>query len=718
MAVRGSEVELDRGETPPARPSGDLLGRVAVALASTLDLDATLHLVAELVREISSGQRCSVVLLEGRRLVPAVAIGSRPDDDLWTAFRAMPPIDLGDEQWGLLEAGKALVVDDARATAVIPSLWVERFALRTVVVVPLMAHGEPCGVMAVDWPEVRAIAPDELADLEAVGVYAGLAVHNARLHAKVAAKTETLEHLFQVAAALNSSSSLVAVFDLICDAFERLLGATHCSVNLADPEDPLRLQTLVSRGDPWIAESTGSPLPPEALARMDDVRRTGAGPVVYATLGGEGTAQRPNSSLRSAVLFPLFGTDGLIGSVVAGFPRPGGPPEHDLEAGQTLAELAATAISRADLHDHLGRRVRQLEILFRLSELVTGTAPLASVLAGVNQVLEGHLGIRLESVAVADPDAQAAIGGPAPTPDEEAAMVVWRSELDLGAHQLGLRRSGPRLLVPIVHRRLVLGALAVAADDGSVSLVDEEFLLTIGGACADVVHRAVLVRSLAEGERRVAVAAERDRIVRGLHGTAGNLVTGIGMKIAGWLDEAPDETWRHRLTTLLRLAREGEREIREAVYSLAFVDARSEGLPDTLRTLGDRFAATTGIAVEVEVAGEPARLAPEQEDTVFRVLHQALSDVERHAEASSVRAVLRYSEAGLRLTIEDNGVGVRRRPHDAVGHDPGFQATERRIRSAGGTLAISRSEPGGTRLVVSVPYGAPEDGPPGEVTRA
>lgn len=706
MAARG-EIDLQLEERLARAGHQRILERVAFTLGSTLDLKEVLRHLAEIVQEAASAQRCSIVLLEGNRLKPAVAIGAHPNEDLWSAFRSMPPIEMTPEQWMLLRRGRALAFEDARRAQHLPPAWVERFDLRAIVVIPLLARGEPCGVMALDWPDVRPIDAEELAMLEAVGTYAGLAVHNARLHERMARKSRTLEHLVDVASALNSSTSLAAVLDLICGGFETLLGAAHTSVNLVDPAHPLEVRTIATRGEAWFARDASSAhegLPPEALLVDDELWRSSVGPVVYPRLEPpDGRPAGRGRTIESAALFPLFGADGLIGSVVAGFWRTGGPEPDELDTGQTLVELAATAITRADLHEQLRRRLRQLEVLSRLSDVVAGTVDLESALGEVNEALGPELGIHLWSVAVPNAALRAMIGGRPPDDHEMGAIRSWRSLLAGGARPVGLRQAGDDLLVPVVHRQRVQGALRVKRREGVVDLPDEEFLTAIGGACAEVLHRASLTRALQESERRLAVSAERERIAQDLHDSVGQLLTGMGLQLAELTGAAPDERWRERLESLLGLARRGEREIREAIYSLLFVQVREQGLLRSLEDLANRFESTTGISVDVRVDGEPAVLGTDREDALFRVVHEALHNAERHADATRIDVSLCYREDAAVLEVTDDGVGIADRTPGPEEAHFGLRALARRLTALDGTFVVGRAGPKGTVVRATVP---------------
>lgn len=707
MTTRGDDIDLALEERLDRVGSTGVLERVAFTLGSTLDLKEVLRRLSEIVQEAASAQRCSIVLIEGDRLKPAVAISGRPDDDLWSAFRTMPPIEIGDDAWRLLRRGQVVAYEDARESPHIPASWVERFSLRAVAIVPLAAKGEPCGAMAVDWPEVRTIDPEELALLEAIGTYAGLAVHNARLHERVARKSRTLEHLVEVASALNSSPSLSGVLDRICDGFRDLLGAVHTSVNLADPAEPLRARILASKGEDWLARlpGRGDPLPPEELLADGDVWRDSSGPIVYPrlslALGGQDAAGP--TSVRSAALFPLYGQHGLIGSVVAGFPCTGGPESDELDTGQTLAEMAATAIGRADLHEQLERRLRQLEILSGLSEVVAGTVDLAEALGQVNVTLP-DLGLHLLSVAIPNASLREVIGGREPDADETRALESWQSSMASAEHPLGLRLAADDLLVPVVHHHQLQGVLRIGRTEDPVAMPDEEFLMAVGAACAEVIHRAGLSRALRESERRLAVAEERERIAQDLHDSAGQLLTGVGLQLAEYVHLAPDGLWRSRLEGVHELTRQGEREIREAVYSLLFVQVREQGLVRSVQDLAERFETTTGIAVDVAVDGEPVPLGTGREDALFRVVHEALTNVERHARASRVEVRLAYGNTTARLLVQDDGVGLGdgTSPSTEDGHF-GLHTLSRRVAGVSGTLQVHDADSGGVVLTASVP---------------
>src|SRR5581483_10196072 len=96
------------------------------------------------------------------------------------------------------------------------------------------------------------------------------------------------------------------------------------------------------------------------------------------------------------------------------------------------------------------------------------------------------------------------------------------------------------------------------------------------------------------------------------------------------------------------------------------------------------------------------RLHMETSAALYRIVQEALGNIFRHARASSVRIALNFSDACVRLSIEDDGV-EESSIAGRVGH--GMENLARRVEDMQGTVQV-RSEPGsGTRIEVIVPAG-------------
>ena len=113
------------------------------------------------------------------------------------------------------------------------------------------------------------------------------------------------------------------------------------------------------------------------------------------------------------------------------------------------------------------------------------------------------------------------------------------------------------------------------------------------------------------------------------------------------------------------------------------------------------------IEARCEFLGElgEGRLEPSVETTLYRVAQEALTNVDKHARASSVRVVLSSDSDSVRLRVEDDGVGFEpKRSSDLIeGGHFGVVGMRERVERAGGTLTLQDAPGGGTVIEVLLP---------------
>ncbi len=114
-----------------------------------------------------------------------------------------------------------------------------------------------------------------------------------------------------------------------------------------------------------------------------------------------------------------------------------------------------------------------------------------------------------------------------------------------------------------------------------------------------------------------------------------------------------------------------------------------------------------GIQVDLDIGPDPGRLSMETRLVLYRIVQEALTNVEKHAAADRVVVTLMRDGNTVRITVEDDGSGFkvpsRLMKFEHSGHY-GLSGMLQRARASDGRLDVS-SRPGeGTRIVVSVPY--------------
>ncbi|WP_050770827.1 cache domain-containing protein [Roseobacter sp. CCS2] len=125
------------------------------------------------------------------------------------------------------------------------------------------------------------------------------------------------------------------------------------------------------------------------------------------------------------------------------------------------------------------------------------------------------------------------------------------------------------------------------------------------------------------------------------------------------------------------------------------------GLGPALQALTDDFSTRTGIAVEFETVVFRNRLDQEARIALYRIAQEALTNIERHAEAGTVQVSLKGNRKGANLRIVDDGIGMtwpqqERRPSAGLG----LRNMQERIEQLGGTLRILSARTGTTGTVI------------------
>ena len=130
------------------------------------------------------------------------------------------------------------------------------------------------------------------------------------------------------------------------------------------------------------------------------------------------------------------------------------------------------------------------------------------------------------------------------------------------------------------------------------------------------------------------------------------------------------------------------------------------GLSVALRGYLEAQERRSGVAIEFDVSGVPARLPEDLQITVFRVVQESVTNVFRHAGASRVEVDLQGNATRLALRVVDDGRGFdlgEALERAAVGRHLGLMGMRERIESMGGTLSIESSPGRGTDIRAQIP---------------
>ncbi len=143
-------------------------------------------------------------------------------------------------------------------------------------------------------------------------------------------------------------------------------------------------------------------------------------------------------------------------------------------------------------------------------------------------------------------------------------------------------------------------------------------------------------------------------------------------------------------------------EAREALVTMRSSLEEDVPFADMLVRAVDDFEDRSGLRVEFSAStGIPSQLAPRVQVELLRIVSEALNNVRKHADATTVRIVAEVSDGEVVITITDNGRGFA--PEEAFDRGMGLQGMHERARLIGGSLLVRSEISGGTTIEVRAP---------------
>ncbi|MGQ0602950.1 MAG: GAF domain-containing sensor histidine kinase, partial [Anaerolineales bacterium] len=201
---------------------------------------------------------------------------------------------------------------------------------------------------------------------------------------------------------------------------------------------------------------------------------------------------------------------------------------------------------------------------------------------------------------------------------------------------------------------------------------------------------------------------ERQRIALDLHDGLNQLLVGALLELQSGrerLRKSDLAAANDALQQVGDILHHVEREMREIIHDLRPPVLDALGLMPTLHRYADRFKTQSGLPCEVQAEGEPYRLAPDVEISLFRIMQEALQNVSAHAAARRVVVQVAFEPQILVLTVRDDGRGfdlaaVQSNGVSGNGSHFGLLGMRERAESLGGKLVLNTGPGRGTEVQV------------------
>jgi signal transduction histidine kinase len=200
----------------------------------------------------------------------------------------------------------------------------------------------------------------------------------------------------------------------------------------------------------------------------------------------------------------------------------------------------------------------------------------------------------------------------------------------------------------------------------------------------------------------LAVAEERNRLAREMHDTLGHRLTVSAVQLEGAQRLIPGNPERaaEMVGTVREQVREALGELRSAVATLREPLATDLPINVALQRLADSFDEATRLEVNLELPADLPKFSNAQRLAIYRAAQEALTNVQRHAQAQRVWVNLVVQEDCVALKVSDDGVGF---PKDKKEAAFGLHGMRERAAHLGGELRLETGKLGGAQVVFILP---------------
>lgn len=284
-----------------------------------------------------------------------------------------------------------------------------------------------------------------------------------------------------------------------------------------------------------------------------------------------------------------------------------------------------------------------------------------------------------------------------------AAIGLLQDDALIIAASYGRKEADTALRLPLVYQKERIGELLLAARSQGEAFTpaDLRLLDDLARQAGVAVHAARLTTDLKHSRERLVTAREeeRRRLRRDLHDGLGPQLASqiLTLTVVRKLLRQEPETAETLLAQVMIQAQDAITDIRRLVYALRPLALDDLGLPAALREQFAQYQAS-GITFTLEIPEPLPPLSAAVEVACYRIVQEAVTNVVRHAKATTCATHLSVGEA-LCLEIIDNGIGLPQVTRSGVG----LTSMSERATELGGTCLIEPLPGGGTRVGARLP---------------
>ena len=191
-------------------------------------------------------------------------------------------------------------------------------------------------------------------------------------------------------------------------------------------------------------------------------------------------------------------------------------------------------------------------------------------------------------------------------------------------------------------------------------------------------------------------------LARELHDEFGQVLTALGAMLQRMKKRMPEDAPAQAdLVEVREVAATTLERVRLMSQMLHPPVLDDYGLEKSVEWYLDQFEKQSGLHVHYEKIGNGPWIGDQVAIHVYRILQEALTNVQRHAQVSEVWVRTEYTPSHVTLSVEDHGAGM---PEGSPRRGIGLISMRERAELLGGTLEFSRPSGGGTRVSLQAPF--------------
>ena len=278
---------------------------------------------------------------------------------------------------------------------------------------------------------------------------------------------------------------------------------------------------------------------------------------------------------------------------------------------------------------------------------------------------------------------------------EAKEPAVFETGPPAGAAEFIATEVGPAIIIPLITDGDAAGVLLLARKPGGPVFSDDEFHMI--GTFAHQANIA-LERSRARDDRqRLVVLEDRERLARDLHDLVIQRLFAAGMGLQAVQSLVEDTTAADRVNETVIQLDETIAELRAAIFRLNIPTPPT--IAARLADIIDHAEPTLGYRPSLTINGDPETISEAVAEQLLPTLTEALSNVARHANATTTDITVTTTDNNAELTVVDNGDGYQ--PTNTSGN--GLTNLRERAARLNGTMTITTNTTGGTTLTWTTP---------------